>query len=177
MVLSGLPDEFEQQKYAFQKVDASAAKLIRYWLKEPHVEDWWTPSEEAMQIMEQATDNPDSKVVRYIASHNGRDFAYIQCYDLAEKPDIWENNPQPEGTFGIDQFIGDPQMIGFGHGTNFIKSFIEELKKQPEVKKIIVDPAPDNSPAIKCFGQVGFRTGKEIETPNGPALLMSIINE
>lgn len=173
MILSVMPDVFDQNGYHFQKVRQGDIRLIRYWLMEPHVADWWTPAEEDIRIMEQEMRDPRPNLIRYIVSFGARDFAYIQVYDPAGD-EFWADNPQSPGTYGIDQFIGDPQMIGFGHGTNFIKAFVVELKKQSEIKRIIVDPAPDNVPAIRCFSQVGFKKEKEIMTPDGTALLMSI---
>jgi aminoglycoside 6'-N-acetyltransferase len=177
MILSMLPETFEQSGYHFQKLRQGDLRLIRYWLMEPHVADWWTPAESEIRIMEKEMRDPRANVLRYIVSHGDRDFAYIQVYDPAGDEEFWGENPQGPGTFGIDQFIGDPQMIGFGHGTNFIKAFVAELKTQDEVKRIIADPAPDNVPAIRCFSQVGFRKEKEIVTPDGPALLMSITKD
>lgn len=175
MILPDLPDTFEQNGYAFQKVRQGDIRLIRYWLMEPHVADWWTPAEEEIAIMEKEMRDPRPNVIRYIVSHKGRDFGYIQVYDPAGDPDFWEGNTQSPGTYGLDQFIGDPQMIGFGHGTNFIKAFITELKKQAPVERIIVDPEVDNAPAIKCYAQVGFRKEKEITLPTGRVLLMSMM--
>lgn len=174
MILPGMKDTFDQNGYHFQKLRQGDLRLVRYWLMEPHVADWWTPAEEDIRIMEKEMRDPRANVTRYIVSHGARDFAYIQVYDPSGDTEFWGENPQPQGTFGIDQFIGDPQMIGFGHGTNFIKAFVAELKTQPEVKRIIVDPAPDNAPAMRCFSQVGFRKEKDIVTPDGPAVLMVI---
>ncbi len=173
MILPGMPDTFDEGGYHFQKLRQGDLRLIRYWLMEPHVADWWTPSDEDIRVMEQEMRDPRANVTRYIVSHGARDFAYIQVYDPAGDA-FWENNPQGEGTFGIDQFIGDAQMIGFGHGTNFIKAFVAALRRQPEIKRLIVDPAPDNVPAIRCYAQVGFKKEKDITTPDGPAVLMAI---
>ena len=173
MILPGLANAFKHGGYEFTKVTPADMKQIRAWMNEPHIIDWWTPEDQEMTVMEQA-EAADSNVVRYMVSYGGRPFAYIQCYDPALDNEYWGDNPQAPGTFGLDQFIGEAEMIGFGHGTNFIKAFVVELKKQPGVKRIIVDPAPDNGPAIRCYSQVGFRKEKTITTPDGPALLMTM---
>lgn len=173
MILPGMKDSFDQNGYHFQKLRQSDLRVLRYWFAEPHVADWWTPGEAEINVMEQEMRDPRANVMRYIVSHGARDFAYIQVYNPADD-EFWADHPQSEGTFGIDQFIGDPQMIGFGHGTNFIKAFVAALKAQPEVKRIIVDPAPDNHPALRCYAQVGFRKERDIVTPDGPSVLMVI---
>ena len=53
-------------------------------------------------------DHPD--MAQFIVTLDGRPFAYLQCYRMSE----WDAcfGPQPEGTRGIDQFIGEADMIG-----------------------------------------------------------------
>lgn len=172
MSLPSLPDQFEEGDYEFRKVGEKEVEQIRRWLEEPHITDWWTPSEDSILAMQSIKSDPKASKACFIVSYKGGDFAYIQYYDPAD--DIfWEANPQPDGTVGIDQFIGDANMLGYGHGSKFIKAFLEHLKKAEGVSRIIVDPAPDNTPAIRCFSQVGFRQERTIDTPEGPALLMS----
>jgi RimJ/RimL family protein N-acetyltransferase len=38
-----------------------------------------------------------------------------------------------------------------------MQNFIEELWKNPDIKKIIVDPQPENLQAVKCFEKIGFK--------------------
>ena len=172
-VINSLPEQFEESGYRFSMVSAKDLRLLRFWLSEPHIVDWWTPPEEDMTAMEQDIDADKDCVRRYIVSFNGREFGFIQIYD-PQKVSFWSENPQTPGTFGIDQFIGDPAMIGFGHGTNFIKAFVQHLRSIEGIRRLIVDPHPDNSPAIKCYQQVGFKKDSDISTPDGPAALMSI---
>jgi RimJ/RimL family protein N-acetyltransferase len=40
------------------------------------------------------------------------------------------------------------------------------------VTRIQVDPKPDNPRAIRCYEKAGFRAVREIDTPDGRALLM-----
>ena len=65
---------------------------------------------------------------QFIVSIDGRPFGYLQCYRMSD----WDAGfgPQPDGTRGIDQFIAEPDMIGRGHGSAFIRAFIEGLLRQ-----------------------------------------------
>ncbi len=169
-----MPGQFEQGGYKFTRLKQSDLKLVRFWLSEPHMPDWWSPPEEEIAVMEKDMEADKTNVARYIVSHQGREFAFIQVYDPAGDPEFWGENPQEEGTYGTDQFIGDPSMIGFGHGTKFIKAFIASLKNIDGITRMIVDPHPDNAPALKCYEQVGFRKESDITTPDGPAVLMAM---
>ena len=68
-------------------------------------------------------------------------FAYLQCYRIGEWHDGF--GPQPAGTRGLDQFIGEADMLGRGHGSAFVRAFIEKLFARG-VPRIVIDPRPDN---------------------------------
>jgi len=107
---------------------------------------------------------------QFIVSTGGRPFGYLQCYDLR----AWSNpafGPQPDGTRAIDQFIGPPDMIGCGHGSGFIRSFVDQLLRQG-VPRVITDPDPDNARAIAAYQKAGFARQHIVDTRDGPALLM-----
>lgn len=46
------------------------------------------------------------------------------------------------------------------------------LSKNPDVKEVIVDPAPTNIRAIRAYEKAGFISSGVIDTPDGPAVLM-----
>jgi aminoglycoside 6'-N-acetyltransferase len=55
-----------------------------------------------------------------------------------------------------------------------IQAFVQTLFDNPKVTKIISDPAPDNPRSIRCLEKAGFSKIREIETPDGAALLMEV---
>jgi aminoglycoside 6'-N-acetyltransferase len=99
-----------------------------------------------------------------------RPFGYIQRYD----PTAWPVQPfaaQPPGTCGIDQFIGEPDMIGRGHGHAFIRAFVERMLAAG-IPRVISDPDPANTRAVRAYEKAGFRRDRLVDTPDGVALLM-----
>jgi aminoglycoside 6'-N-acetyltransferase len=98
-----------------------------------------------------------------------RPFAYLQCYNLSD----WNTGfgPQPDGTRGLDQFIGEADMLGRGHGSAFIRAFAERLLAQG-TPRVVIDPDPDNARAIRAYARAGFSNDRIVNTPDGPALLM-----
>ena len=60
----------------------------------------------------------------------------------------------PPGSRAIDAFIGEPDMLGIGHGTRFLR------------------PDPDNVRARHAYGRAGFSGDRLVETADGPAALM-----
>jgi aminoglycoside 6'-N-acetyltransferase len=106
---------------------------------------------------------------QFILSAAGSPFGYLQCYDLTE----WNTGfgPQPQGTRGIDLFIGEPSMIERGHGSALIRSFVDDrlLEGAP---RIVTDPDPANSRAVRAYEKAGFQKDRMVDMPDGPALLM-----
>jgi aminoglycoside 6'-N-acetyltransferase len=62
-------------------------------------------------------------------------------------------------------------MIERGHGSAFIRSFIEGLLADG-VPRVVTDPDPINARAIRCYEKAGFARDRLVDTPDGVALLM-----
>ena len=97
--------------YAFVPMTTADLPLIRRWLETPHVSQWWHDPAEQFELVSGDLDHPD--MAQYIVASDRRPFAYLQCYNLSD----WNTGfgPQPLGTRGLDQFIGEADMLGRGH--------------------------------------------------------------
>jgi aminoglycoside 6'-N-acetyltransferase len=106
---------------------------------------------------------------QFIVSSDGRPFAYLQCYDLA----AWNGgfDTQPLGARGIDQFIGEPDMVDCGHGSALIRTFTDGLLAAG-TPRLVTDPDPTNTRAVRAYEKAGFHRDRMVDTPDGPALLM-----
>ena len=99
-------------RYTFRKATMADLGLLRAWQSRPHVRAWWGETEPGDTM-----DFEDTRVARWIVGSGGRPFAYMQDYTVRG----WEDHhffDLPKGSRGIDQFIGDPDMTGKGHGTD-----------------------------------------------------------
>jgi aminoglycoside 6'-N-acetyltransferase len=154
--------------YRIRPMLASDLALIRGWLAKPHVAQWWGDASEQFILVSE--DLEHSTLEQYIVVTDARPFAYLQCYRQSEWP---ENGLglHPAGTRGIDQFIGEPDMVGRGHGSAFIRTFVEGLLLAG-TPRVLTDPAPGNARAIRAYENAGFRRCREVATPDGRALLM-----
>ena len=95
---------------------------------------------------------------------------YQQSYDPHAEPDH-PLHDQPIGTLGIDQFIGEPALIGRGHGSAFIRAFVEQ-SFAAGVPRAVTDPNPRNARAIRAYAKAGFYPIGQRRTLSGEALLM-----
>ena len=62
-------------------------------------------------------------------------------------------------------------MVGRGHGSAFIRAFVDRLLTAGATR-VIADPDPRNARAIRAYAKAGFRPEQEVVTPDGRALLM-----
>jgi aminoglycoside 6'-N-acetyltransferase len=153
--------------YAFRPMSASDLPVIKRWLETPHVHEWWHDPAEQFELVSGDLDHPD--MAQFIVTADGREFAYLQCYNLS----AWNCGfgRQPEGTRGIDQFIGEADMLGRGHGSGFVRAFAEQLLAAG-TPRVVTDPDPANIRAIRAYEKSGFRRDRLVDTPDGTALLM-----
>ena len=142
--------------------------MVQRWLESPHVARWWGDPAEQFALIRDDLGHP--AMAQYIVTLAERPFAYLQCCDPAAWPDNGFGE-QPNGTRGIDQFIGGPDMVGRGHGSAFIRRFVDDLFSSG-TPRVLTDPGPDNVRAVKAYEKAGFGRQGRVETPDGPALLM-----
>ncbi len=159
MALEVLAHEVLALEYVFRPMTPADLPLIRRWVTEPHVREWWGDPTEQYALVSGDLDEP--AMDQYVVSTDGTDFGYIQCYDLT----AWNSGfgTHPEGTRGIDLFIGEPDMIEQGHGSAFIRAFADAR---------LASPDPANHRAVRAYEKAGFTKVGMVDTPDGPALLM-----
>lgn len=153
--------------YAFRPITAADLPLVGRWLGEAHVREWWGDPDEQFALVSGDLDEP--AMDQFIVLAGNRPIGYLQCYSLT----AWNTGlgPQPEGTRGIDQFIGESDMIARGHGSAFIRAFVDEQLRNG-LPRIVTDPDPLNLRALRAYEKAGFVRDRIVETPDGPALLM-----
>jgi aminoglycoside 6'-N-acetyltransferase len=152
--------------YEFRPMAADDLPLIKRWLETPHVSEWWINPVEQFELVSGDLDHPE--MAQFIVAASGRPFAYLQCYRMGD----WNTGfgPQPDGTRGLDQFIGEQDMLGAGHGSAFVRAFAEKLLSSG-TPRVVIDPDPANARAIRSYERAGFQRDHLVDTPDGPALL------
>jgi RimJ/RimL family protein N-acetyltransferase len=159
--------------FRFEPFTEADRPLLLDWLSRPHVSEWWEGPYDADRVQAEFPD-PDPKVAQYLAHHGGRPVGFIQSYVVAGAGGGWWEGERDPGARGIDQFLADAADLGKGLGTRMIAAFVARLFADPAVTKIQIDPDPANARAIRCYEKVGFECVGLVETPDGPALLMTL---
>lgn len=157
-------------RYRFTPVTPADLPMLKTWLGRPHVAEWWGEAEEDVAEIGEALDDPDTWT--FIVHLDDRPIGYIQAYD----PHAWPGHhfgDHPPGTRGIDQFIAEPELLGVGHGSAFVRQFCDRLFAEG-APVVTTDPRPDNPRAIRAYEKAGFvRYGGPVDTDWGVSLLMA----
>ena len=136
--------------YHFRELTESDFPLMLRWLQTPHVKAWWDDGDDTLEKVAEhygLDDEDDSGgyiLLETTPDGAERPIGYFQ-YELSEDREI-----------GIDQFIGEPDRVGKGIGPRAIGIFVAMLREQYGPLPIVLDPAPDNKQAIRCYEKAGF---------------------
>jgi aminoglycoside 6'-N-acetyltransferase len=155
-------------RYEFRPLALADLAMVRRWLETPHVREWWGDPDEQFALV--SGDLPSPAMEQFIVAVDDRPFGYVQTCDLASWPDPAFAD-QPPGTRAIDQFIGEANMLGKGHGAGFVRAFVDRLLVA-QAPRVITDPDPANRRAVRAYEKAGFRRVRLVDTLDGRALLM-----
>ena len=128
--------------------------MLAGWLAEPHIAEWWDDPEVELAAIREHIDSVS--VEPLIIELDRQPIGYMQSYD----PHLEDGHPyqdQPFGTLGIDISIGDPDLVGIGHGSAIVRQFVGELFAEG-APRVIIDPDPTNGRAIRAYEKAGFRS-------------------
>lgn len=154
--------------FTFKPLALNDLSLLFNWFCQPYIADLW-PEPKLFSEFEAKWVEHIKRDHKFIAYLGDIPIAYIQYYRVTDEDRIKFHSVYiPEPSVGCDLFIGSPEYLGKGYGTQLIQQFIQYLQdKEPVCKAIIIDPASDNYRAIACYKKVGFETIGTYVVPYG----------
>jgi aminoglycoside 6'-N-acetyltransferase len=154
--------------YRFRSIIDADLTMLERWLKTPEVARWWGDPAEQLVLLKEDLDDPLMR--QWIVEHGRHSFAYVQAYEAHAWPQVHLQS-LPGGTQVIDAFIGEPDMLGRGHGSAFLgllaSSFIRE-----GAPLVAIDPDAGNLRARRAFARAGFAEDAIVEAKQGMVMLM-----
>ncbi|MFD9062995.1 GNAT family N-acetyltransferase [Kitasatospora purpeofusca] len=93
------------------------------------------------------TDLGEPGTETFVIEVGGRVVGAVQWY--AENDDEYRHA-------GMDIYL-DPAHHGRGYGTDAVRTLARHLVDDHHYHRLIIDPAADNTAAIRCYEKVGFR--------------------
>ena len=154
--------------YAFRPVTKSDLLQLEVWLQAPETISWWGKPDEQAELLR--TDLDDPLMQMELVQFKGYSFAYAQHYEVHSWPQPHLDH-LPMGSRAIDTFIGEPTMIGRGHGSAYLR--ILALRLQAEGAPVVaIDPTESNLRAVRAYKNAGFYVDSTFTSKEGPGLLM-----
>ena len=88
-----------------------------------------------------------------------RAVGYMQYYPIAESPADYGLD-DADGVFGVDMFIGEPELWDGGLGSGALRMLVAYLHSKAGARSIVIDPRVTNARAIRAYEKAGFRKVK-----------------
>jgi aminoglycoside 6'-N-acetyltransferase len=163
--------------FIFRPLAAADLKLLRSWLDAPHVRRWWRAdrTDPVFQGIDTGAALPPGHDA-FIAELDGHPVGFIAGYWASRHPSgAWDGVENvTDATKAIDFLIGEPDMVNRKQGRVMIRAFVTELFKDPDVDRVVADPARDNWPANIALKRIGFRDRGRIDKPGVNAMLLTL---
>lgn len=90
-----------------------------------------------------------------VAELDGRPIGMVQLADPHREPDHYWGDIEPN-LRALDIWIGEPDLLGQGHGTAIMHAAIDRCFADPDVIAIVIDPLVSNTDAIRFYRRLGF---------------------
>ena len=152
--------------FRFRPLAADDFPLLLEWLSKEHVKQWWDDGDDTLEKVARNYGEEEALLERFI---------FVESYESGEKPiGYFQYYLVPDGSIGIDQFIGEEEYINRGVGTKAIQIFVEMIRRERKPTSIILDPSPENKRAIRCYEKAGFKHYETKIGEEGPAYMMRL---
>ena len=140
--------------------------LLLRWLSKEHVKQWWDDGDDTLEKVIRNYGEQEASLERFIL---------VGSYKNGEKPiGYFQYYLIPDGSIGIDQFIGEEECLNRGVGTKAIQLFVEMIVRERKPTSIIIDPSPENKRAIRCYEKAGFKYYETRAGEEGLAYMMRL---
>ena len=162
--------------YQFHPMTADDLPLMRRWLEEPHVAQWWGEPDTELGYIRDMIEGRDT-TRPFIFSVDGKPTGYIQFWFVGDhQNETWiADHPWlaelPSETVGVDLSIGEADKLGQGIGSGVLQEFTEHLLLEGH-GPIIIDPDPSNVRAVRAYEKAGFRPIPRLLGRTGDTLIM-----
>jgi aminoglycoside 6'-N-acetyltransferase len=155
--------------------DPADYALIVRWRAMPHVHEWWDPDDPAPDLDEvlrhyRPTTQPGHATTGCIIELGSDPIGYLQFYRWAdwthEPPGPDEVNvPLADDPWGIDIYIGEPDVVGRGIGARAVRLVCRFLQESRGARAVMLITDISNLRAQSAYERAGFRkVGRVLDT-------------
>ena len=163
----------------FRRLTDDDLPLLHRWLNEPGVVRWWEGDDVSWPgvVRDYGSGREPDATEFWIASLDGRDVGWIQCWPTADEPEeaeSWWALGVDHTAAGIDYLIGDAADRNKGIGAAVIRTFTDEVVfgLHPSWSQAAAAPLDANVASWRALEKAGYRFAGMVEDKFGPARLM-----
>jgi RimJ/RimL family protein N-acetyltransferase len=156
---------------SFRPLRREDVPLVHAWRQRAHVRRWWSSVETLEDAERKYLPRIEGREPTdvYLIVADDRPIGMIQTYMVDDYPSGWPIELEP-GVAGVDLFIGEPELIGRGLGTEVIQAFVREIVfANPEATACVADPDVRNLASIRAFEKAGFLPLAIVQVPGEEA--------
>jgi aminoglycoside 6'-N-acetyltransferase len=124
--------------------EADVPELVRIRAA-PEVLRWWRGGEDMMAAVADDLAQPD--IETFVIENGGRVAGAIQ----------WQAETDPDYRHASIDIYLDPAVHGQGLGSDAVRTLARHLIAAHGHHRLVIDPAADNTAAIRSYTKVGFR--------------------
>ena len=136
------------------------------WLTDPRVLAFYEgrdnpyPLERVREEYGPLVRGEEEDAIPCLLQHNDTPIGYIQYYPVDEASRRAYEVPVVGAVYGIDLFIGEPDLWDQGLGTQAVSAMLGYLFDELAAAAVVIDPQVSNARAIQCYEKSGFRKMK-----------------
>jgi aminoglycoside 6'-N-acetyltransferase len=153
-------DPIWRMRIAFRPLAETDFPALAVWLNRPHLTRFF--QKQSITLEEIAAKygprvRGDVPTHCHLATDDGRPFAYLQCYRLADWPE-WAALVESSEGIGVDLAIFEPDIIGQGAGRAMLDTYLRDVAfpQFPAETKCFIAHEVENRAAIACSTAAGF---------------------
>lgn len=128
--------------------------VIRATTDDPTADEAWADADWADEVARADALGADVHQV-LVAELDGRPIGMVALQDAHREPSHYWGDVAP-GVRALDIWIGEPDLLGRGHGTEMMRQAIERLFADPAATEIVIDPLASNTAAHRFYRRLGF---------------------
>ncbi len=142
--------------------DEEDYRLMARWLSDERVLEFYEGRDKAFNletVIEKFSPRAlgEDRVVPCFILYGNRPIGYIQYYPVSESEGAEFGLETAEKGYGVDLFIGEPELWGRGIGTRALSALVGYLFGELGSSRVFIDPQASNQRAIRSYEKCGFR--------------------